>query len=194
MGAGRSGAPVRAAGVRSPGARIRCQLKRQSPCRLQRAQARDSSIGLFVVDMDSTEPGDGQARRRLSVAQIDRLSQRRYARYRCRVSAGYRARHRSGRPLGCRSRPRAPCHALVLARQATRPLTCRPGWCRSCRLRARRHETWLSDEVNRIVAGFLSGLISGMGSAFTSPPNDIDNGSASDACSAIELEDRSNGA
>jgi hypothetical protein len=33
---------------------------------------------------------------------------------------------------------------------------------------------WLSDEVNRIVAGFLSGLISGVGSAFTSLPNDVD--------------------
>jgi hypothetical protein len=33
---------------------------------------------------------------------------------------------------------------------------------------------WLSDEVNRIVAGFLSGLIGGIGSAFTALPNDVD--------------------
>ena len=35
-------------------------------------------------------------------------------------------------------------------------------------------EAWLRDVVSHIVAGFLGGLISGIGGAITSFPNDID--------------------
>jgi hypothetical protein len=43
-----------------------------------------------------------------------------------------------------------------------------------CFLRICDAEAWLRDVVNHIVAGFLGGLISGIGGAITSFPNDID--------------------